>query len=123
MRLSGQAEVTPHVDINYYWRERMRVHVPIITTLSVRFQCGDAEVNMAEGECWIFDTWRMHRVLNDSNHDRIHLVADTVGGRRFWDLVAAGRARAAAVFGDRSRFRLWATGGRNWISSRSICRS
>ena len=28
MRLSGQAEVKPHVDINYYWRERMRVHVP-----------------------------------------------------------------------------------------------
>ena len=31
MRLSGHAEVTPHVDINYYWRERVRVHVPIVT--------------------------------------------------------------------------------------------
>lgn len=92
MRLSGQSEVTPHVDVNYYWRERMRVHVPIVTTPSVRFQCGEGEVNMARGECWIFDTWRRHRVLNESNDERIHLVADTVGGERFWDLLANGRA-------------------------------
>src|SRR5262249_19818798 len=49
MRLSGRAEVTPHVDINYYWRERVRVHVPIKTQPSVRFVCGEAEVNMAAG--------------------------------------------------------------------------
>ena len=91
MRLSGQSEVTGHVDINYYWREHMRVHVPIITTPSVRFQCGDSEVNMAAGECWIFDTWRHHRVLNESSETRIHLVADTVGGVAFWDLLEQGR--------------------------------
>ena len=92
MRLSGHAEVTPHADINYYWRERMRVHVPILTQPTVRFACGDAEVNMAAGECWIFDTWRMHYVLNDAEQPRIHLVADTVGGEGFWELVARGRA-------------------------------
>ena len=91
MRLSGQAEVKPHVDINYYWRERMRVHIPVVTTPSVRFQCGEGEINMAEGECWVFDTWRRHRVVNAGNDTRIHLVADTVGGDRFWDLLSAGR--------------------------------
>ena len=84
MRLSGQSEVTGHVDINYYWREHMRVHVPIVTTPSVRFQCGEDEVNMAAGECWIFDTWRLHRVHNDDHRSRIHLVADTTGNARFW---------------------------------------
>ncbi|KFN51006.1 sulfotransferase [Arenimonas composti] len=92
MKLYGQSEVSAHVDTNYYWRERMRVHVPIVTTPGVRFQCGDAEVNMAPGECWIFDTWRRHRVLNESNQERIHLVLDTVGGERLWSLIAAGRA-------------------------------
>jgi hypothetical protein len=92
MRLSGHAEVTPHADINYYWRERMRVHVPIVTQPTVRFACGDAEINMAAGECWIFDTWRMHHVVNDAEQARIHLVADTVGGDGFWDLVGRGRA-------------------------------
>jgi len=91
MRLNGQAEVRAHVDINYYWREHMRVHVPIVTTPNVRFQCGEGEVNMGAGECWIFDTWRRHRVLNAGQETRIHLVADTVGGERFWDLLAQAR--------------------------------
>ena len=50
----------------YYWRERVRVHVPIVTQPTVRFKCGEAEINMAAGECWIFDTWRQHRVVNDA---------------------------------------------------------
>lgn len=92
MRLSGQSEVTPHVDINYYWREHMRVHVPIVTQPTVAFYCGDDSVHMAAGECWIFDTWRNHRVVNDAERPRIHLVADTVGGDRFWHLLSGGRS-------------------------------
>ncbi len=91
MRLAGRAEVTPHVDVNYYWRERMRVHVPIVTQPSVRFCCGDAQVHMRAGECWIFDTWRPHHVVNDDAAARIHLVADTVGGARFWAHVRYAR--------------------------------
>lgn len=91
MRLSGRAEVVEHVDTNHYWNERVRVHVPILTQPTVRFACGDAEVNMAAGECWIFDTWRMHRVLNDDDLPRVHLVVDTIGSPRFWNLVNAGR--------------------------------
>jgi hypothetical protein len=93
MRLDGDAEVSRHVDQGYYWFQRVRVHVPIVTMPSVRFECGDAAVNMAPGECWIFDTWRQHRVLNRHDDRRIHLVVDTVGGARFWDLVARGWPR------------------------------
>jgi hypothetical protein len=96
MRLSGQAEVTPHVDVNYYWRERVRVHVPIVTQPTVRFTCGDAQLNMRAGECWIFDTWRTHNVVNDHSLARIHLVADTVGGMGFWQLVARARPHTRA---------------------------
>jgi hypothetical protein len=96
MRLSGDAEVTPHVDTDYYWRDHMRVHVPIVTQPTVRFICGDEEVNMAAGECWIFDTWSLHRVHNDATRARIHLVADTVGGEGFLDLIEQGRAPGEA---------------------------
>lgn len=99
MRLSGHAEVTRHADQHYYWSERVRVHVPILTQPTVRFECGGAAVNMAAGECWIFDTWRQHRVLNDAVEERIHLVIDTVGGGRFWDLVGRGRAYAETKAG------------------------
>ena len=95
MRLSGHAEVTTHVDQGYYWTERMRVHVPIVTHPSVRFDCGEASTHMAAGECWIFDTWRPHRVLNDAEASRIHLVVDTVGGDGFWELFARGRSHDA----------------------------
>lgn len=92
MKLSGHAEVTPHVDFNYYWRDRVRVHVPVVTQPTVRFLCADEEVNMKAGECWIFDTWSNHRVINAAEDERIHLVADTVGSERFWSTVERGRS-------------------------------
>jgi Aspartyl/Asparaginyl beta-hydroxylase len=95
MRLAGQAEVTRHADQGYYWRDRVRVHVPIVTQPTVRFECDDQNINMAAGECWIFDTWRKHSVQNDSVLSRIHLVCDTVGGDAFWDIVSQGRAHDA----------------------------
>ena len=99
MRLAGQAEVTPHVDQGYYWTDRVRVHVPIVTQPTVRFECDGVTINMAAGECWIFDTWRQHKVENDANRSRIHLVVDTVGGPVFWDLVARGRHHDVAMEG------------------------
>lgn len=99
MRLAGQAEVTRHADQGYYWTERVRVHVPIVTQPTVQFECDGHTINMAEGECWIFDTWRQHRVLNDAERSRIHLVCDTVGGGAFWDLVAQGRPHDAPMAG------------------------
>lgn len=99
MRLSGHAEVTRHADQGYYWAERVRVHIPVVTQPTVRFECGDAAINMAAGECWIFDTWRQHRVLNDAVESRVHLVVDTVGGGQFWEMVNRGRPHDAPRLG------------------------
>lgn len=86
MRLDAGAEATAHIDANYYWAQRVRVHVPVVTTPDVRFLCGDVETHMAAGEAWIFDTWQLHNVLNPANTQRIHLVADTVGSSAFWSM-------------------------------------
>ena len=90
MRLDGNAEATLHVDTNYYWAERVRVHVPIVTSPVIEFICDERSLHMAEGQSWIFDAWRQHNVLNPTGDRRIHLVADTVGSANFWDLVAQG---------------------------------
>lgn len=103
MRLAGQAEVTRHADQGYYWAERVRVHVPLVTQPTVQFECDGETINMAAGECWIFDTWRQHRVLNDAVQSRTHLVCDTVGGSEFWDMVAQGRAHDAPREGWRPK--------------------
>lgn len=91
MRLAPGAEVAAHADTNHYWNERVRVHIPVATNPSVHFFCGDARVHMGAGECWIFDTWQLHRVTNGSSQDRVHLVIDTVGSAAFGRLVNAGR--------------------------------
>lgn len=97
MRLEPGAEVTPHTDIDYYWRERIRIHVPIVTDPSVRFNCDGVEIHMAEGEAWIFDNWRPHHVINGSGIRRVHLVVDTVGSAAFWRLASRAAAASSAA--------------------------
>jgi hypothetical protein len=87
MRLAPGAEVSLHNDVHYYWRNRVRIHIPIITDPAVRFICGNRSVHMAAGEAWIFDNWKPHRVINPAPIHRIHLVADTVGTAAFWENV------------------------------------
>ncbi len=89
MRLAPGAKVAEHVDFNYHWVSRVRIHVPIITNPAVTFYCGDESVHMAEGESWLFDSWRRHRVVNDSAQTRTHLVIDLAGSSRFWQTVRA----------------------------------
>lgn len=100
MRLEPGREVPPHVDANYHWHNRVRIHIPITTTEDVTFFCGNRHVHMAAGECWIFDSWSEHTVQNNSDQTRVHLVLDTTGSARFWDLVERG----IWPFKDRQQF-------------------
>lgn len=87
MRLEPGCEVSTHVDFNYHWHSRVRIHIPIVTGSPVLFSCADRTIHMAAGECWIFNSWRRHRVVNGWNRPRVHLVIDTAGSSRFWDMV------------------------------------
>ncbi|WP_454759547.1 sulfotransferase [Caulobacter segnis] len=84
MHLAPGASVPEHADINYHWHKRVRLHIPVFTQPEVRFHCDGQDVHMAAGEAWIFDNWRRHHVENNSDHERIHLVADTTGTASFW---------------------------------------
>jgi LPS sulfotransferase NodH len=97
LKLAPFADVPPHADINYHWFYRVRLHIPIVTHPDVRFFCGDDSVHMAEGEAWIFDNWRLHRVANPVDAERIHLVADTSGSASFWQLAGQGDSPSVAV--------------------------
>jgi len=90
MRLEPGHTVPPHVDTNYHWFNRVRIHIPITTTEDVLFYCGDKHVHMAAGEAWIFNSWSKHTVENNGDKTRVHLVLDTTGSTRFWDLVEQG---------------------------------
>jgi hypothetical protein len=89
MGLAAGSEVPAHIDINYYWRTHLRIHIPVITNPGVLFTCGGQTEHMAAGECWIFDSFRWHDVQNKGSEQRIHLVVDTVGGGLLPELMAA----------------------------------
>lgn len=99
MRIDEHEEVEAHSDLHYYWREHLRIHVPIRTDPAVEFTCGARRLHMAEGECWIFDTWKLHRVTNASGRRRIHLVADMRGSPALWRAIEADPPRAPQWIG------------------------
>lgn len=95
MRLAARSEVPSHIDIHYYWRTHIRIHIPVVTNPSVRFSCGGDSVYMAPGECWLFDSFQLHDVQNKSDEQRVHLVLDTVGGENLSLLIDAAEQGAA----------------------------
>ena len=88
MGLAPGAIVPEHVDVGYYWRTHIRIHIPIVTNPKVAFSCDKETVHMAPGECWLFDSFCMHNVRNDGDAKRVHLVLDTVGGEKLWSMIA-----------------------------------
>lgn len=95
MGLAPGGSVPLHVDSHYYWRTHIRIHIPVITNPDVSFTCGGESVHMAAGECWVFDSFLKHEVHNRGSETRVHLVLDTVGGGRLYDLIEAAEASAA----------------------------
>lgn len=87
MKLAAGAEVAAHVDFNYHWYTRVRIHVPVVTNPDVVFHCGEESLHMRPGESWIFNSWKRHRVINGGDSDRVHLVIDAAGSSRFWAAV------------------------------------
>ena len=94
MALEPGAVVPDHVDIHYYWRTHLRIHIPVITNPGVAFICNGESVHMPAGECWILDSFYPHSVVNGGSERRVHLVLDTVGSGHLWDLIEAANAGA-----------------------------
>ena len=87
MGLEAGAVVPVHVDIHYYWRTHLRIHVPVTTNPNVVFHCAGQNVNMKAGECWLLDSFYPHSVENRGDDLRVHLVLDTVGSEHLWELI------------------------------------
>ena len=87
MRLTPGATVAHHTDSHYFWRNHLRLHIPILTEPEVAFFCANEQVHMAAGESWTFNNWVDHSVENRSDKTRIHLVIDTVGSSDIWRMI------------------------------------
>ena len=77
LRLAARSNIREHKDYNLGFEDgEMRIHVPVLTNLDVAFFLAGERVIMQEGEAWYLDLNLAHRVENQSDTDRIHLVID-----------------------------------------------
>lgn len=65
----------------------VRLHVPILTSEKCLFKCEEGSAHLrANGRAYLLRVNRMHQVVNEGDHDRIHLimsVRDTNGISQF----------------------------------------
>jgi hypothetical protein len=79
LKLKARSNIREHKDFNLGYEDgEFRLHVPVVTNPNVKFFLNNERVIMGEGECWYLDLNLRHRVENESDADRVHLVIDCV---------------------------------------------
>ncbi len=77
MLLGAGARIREHKDFFMGFEDGViRLHIPVVTNPQVEFYLGGERVTMHEGELWYLDFAQKHRVENNGEKDRIHLVID-----------------------------------------------
>lgn len=70
-------KVYRHTDDGLYWLLRDRYHL-VLKSAGSRFIAGGEQCLMHAGELWWFDPTVPHEAFNDSDDDRIHIIADVM---------------------------------------------
>lgn len=76
VNLPPKSDITPHFDKHEYFNITRRFHLPIMTNDLAMFTVGDETIKMQEGQCWEINNKKVHRVVNDGDTDRTHLIFD-----------------------------------------------
>ena len=77
LNLKAGAVIKQHRDAELSFENgEARLHIPVFTNNQVEFFVDDEPVNMKAGECWYINANLPHRVANNGESDRIHLVVD-----------------------------------------------
>lgn len=77
MALDAGARILEHTDDMVAGElEELRIHIPVQTNPAVEFWVNGLLVPMQVGEVWFADFNLPHRVNNNGNESRIHLVLD-----------------------------------------------
>jgi len=77
LNLKKGAIIKEHRDIELAFEKgEARLHFPVFTNPGIVFYINNELVTMQEGDCWYINANLKHRVANNGNTDRIHLVID-----------------------------------------------
>lgn len=79
LRLAPGSRIREHRDYDLAFADgELRLHIPVTTHPDVEFVLAGRRVEMSPGECWYLNLNHLHRALNRSSVDRVHLVVDCV---------------------------------------------
>ena len=77
LKLRARSSIREHRDYKLGYEDgELRIHIPIVTNPAVAFFLDGERVPMQEGESWYLNLNLPHRVDNQSDTDRVHLVID-----------------------------------------------
>jgi hypothetical protein len=77
LNLKAGAVVKEHKDNDLCFEKgEVRLHIPVFTNSGVDFFVDNMPMKMQEGECWYVNVNLPHRLNNNSDTDRIHIVFD-----------------------------------------------
>jgi hypothetical protein len=88
--LEPGASVKTHVDVDYYWKHRLRVHIILQTNSKALFGCDNHILSLPAGQLWVSNNWAPHWIANNGSTNRIHIVIDTVGSPILWEWISQG---------------------------------
>lgn len=75
-KLAPGKQITPHVDGGAPAEFYKRYQIALQSLPGATFKIEDEAVNFASGEVWLIDNRSRHSVINNSNDDRIVMIAD-----------------------------------------------
>lgn len=79
LNLTPGAVVKEHKDPGLCFEEgEIRLHIPISTNNKVEFYIEDEAIFPQQGECWYMNFNLKHRLANNGNTERIHLIIDCI---------------------------------------------
>lgn len=68
--------IYPHADTPLHADYWDRFHIVLASAPGSNFRCGDEVVNMRTGDIWWFNNKLEHEVVNNSAHERVHMIID-----------------------------------------------
>jgi hypothetical protein len=78
VNLKAGGKITEHSDEGKYADYYERFHIPLTSKEGNLFWCGDECIHMEVGNVWWFNHKKLHKLENNSNESRIHLIFDAV---------------------------------------------
>ena len=96
LRLATNAVVKEHTDPTLgleVEKSVVRLTVPILNAPGVEFFLNDSLVDMKPGECWYLRLTDPHRVINNSNVERVNMTIDMIPNDWLRDLITKSDSR------------------------------